>query len=61
MNPDQTGSSLIWVHIVCKIGYLKEHKKIREQVTSLDWWAKGKSDFFGDKKISIHVFVPIRF
>ena len=31
MNPDQTGSSLIWVYIVCKIGYLKEHKLIKEQ------------------------------
>ena len=41
MKPDQTASSLIWVHIVCNIGYLKELKQIREEMTSRDWRAKG--------------------
>ena len=34
------GSSLIWVNIVCNIGYLK-YKQMRKQQTSCDWLEKG--------------------
>ena len=43
MNPDQTASlgSLIWVHIVCNIGYLRTYADERADDKSRDWQDNG--------------------
>ena len=44
MNPDQTapGSILVWVHIVCNIGYLRAQTDERSEDKSRDWREKSQ-------------------
>ena len=41
MNPYQTAQSLIWVHIVCNIGYLSTYVDERADNKSHDWRGNG--------------------
>ena len=63
MIPDQTapkGDSLILVHIVCNIGYLRTCADERGRNKSCDWREKGehlfkKNDDFKDVESVIHL------
>ena len=37
INPDQTGISLIWVHIACNIGYLRTQEDDRADGKIPNW------------------------
>ena len=49
MNPDQTapeGSSLIWIHIVCTIGFQSDYTDERADDNFHEWRGKGQIFFY---------------
>ena len=45
LNLDQTARSLIWVHIVCNLGYLRTEAYGRADDKSCDWVKLGATYF----------------